>query len=179
MGGRWWIGRKVGRGNIGAMVLGYSKTWEEPGDHLLGRKLLTLYLTKFSHTQWNPLPRKLRQHTNERLQKKPRKANDGVSTPDLTTQLQLAMLIADMTMTSNLKTLLMMFHQNTWRSWRTPSTLHTLQWQQSRLNKEWKWQSGNDLWIVGGILKVKKTTKRARKVQEILYSRFKGNQATL
>lgn len=35
------------------------------------------------------------------------------------------------------------------------------------------------MWIVGGILKMKKTTKRARKVQEILYSRFKGNQATL
>ena len=45
---------------------------------------------------------------------KPRKADDGVSTPDLTTQLQLAKLIADMTMTSNLTTLLMMFCQNTW-----------------------------------------------------------------
>ena len=148
MGGRWWIGRKVGRGNIGAMVLGYSKTWEEPGDHLLGRKWPTLYLTKFSSTKWNLLPRKLRQHANERLQKKPRKA-DGVSTPDLTTQLQLAKLVADMTMTSNLTTL-MMFHQNTWMNWRTPSyTTHiaVMTEQANSTEQETRAQNGSDLWI--------------------------------
>ena len=51
-------------------------------------------------------------------------------------------------------------------------------------------QSGSDLWIrermkrttasrVGGILKMRKTTMRSRKVQEILYRKFRGNQATL
>ena len=56
--------------------------------------------------------------------------------------------------------------------------------------QETREQSGNDLWIrertkritasrVGGILKMKKTTKRSRKVEEILYTKFKGNQATL
>ena len=32
---------------------------------------------------------------------------------------------------------------------------------------------------VGGILKMKKTMKRSRKVAEIVYSKFKGTQATL
>ena len=30
----------------------------------------------------------------------------------------------------------------------------------------------------GDILKIKKTTRRSKKVEEILYSKFKGNQAT-
>ena len=62
--------------------------------------------------------------------------------------------------------------------------------QANNTERETQEQSGSDLWIrertkritasrVGGILKMKKTTKRSRKVQEILYSRFKGNQATL
>ena len=62
--------------------------------------------------------------------------------------------------------------------------------QANNTERETQEQSGIDLWIrertkritasrVGGILKMKKTTKRSRKVQEILYSRFKGNQATL
>ena len=32
---------------------------------------------------------------------------------------------------------------------------------------------------VGGILKMKKTTRRSKKVEEILYSKFKGNCATM
>lgn len=62
--------------------------------------------------------------------------------------------------------------------------------QANKTEQEIQEQSGSDLWIkeqtkritasrVGGILKMKKTTKRSRKVEEILYSKFKGNQATL
>ena len=62
--------------------------------------------------------------------------------------------------------------------------------QADNTERETREQSGSDLWIrertkritasrVGGILKMKKTTKRNRKVEEILYSKFKGNQATL
>ncbi len=51
-------------------------------------------------------------------------------------------------------------------------------------------QSGRDLWMrertkritasqVGGIVKTKKTTKRSRKVEEIMYSKFRGNQAAM
>lgn len=31
---------------------------------------------------------------------------------------------------------------------------------------------------VGGIVKMKKTTKRSRKLEEFLYSKFRGNEAT-
>ena len=88
------------RKNLGTTHLGEN-------DHLS-----TYIVTKFLSTQQNPLPRKLRQHVSERLQKMPRKADEGASTPDLTTQLQLAKLtcIADMTMTLNPTTLLTMFH---------------------------------------------------------------------
>lgn len=50
-------------------------------------------------------------------------------------------------------------------------------------------QVGNDRWKqerrkrltasrVGGIIKMRKTTKRANKVKEFLYSTFQGNEAT-
>lgn len=59
-----------------------------------------------------------------------------------------------------------------------------------KLEEERREQGGSELWIrermkqitashVGGILKMKKTTKRSRKVEALLYSKFKGNQATL
>ena len=62
--------------------------------------------------------------------------------------------------------------------------------QAYNIEQEPREQSGSDLWIrerrkritasrIGGILKMKKTTERSRKVEEILYSKFKGNQATL
>lgn len=58
------------------------------------------------------------------------------------------------------------------------------------IQQETREQCGSDLWIrertkritasrVGGILKMKKTTKRSRKVEEILYNKFRGNQATM
>ena len=61
--------------------------------------------------------------------------------------------------------------------------------QVGAIEQETKDQSASDTWIrerakrctasrVGSILKMKKTTKRSKKVEEILYSRFKGNRAT-
>ena len=82
----------------------------------LGEKLGTthpaLHLTKFLSTRQNPLPKKLRKPTNNRLQRQPRKADDGVNSPDLTTQLQLQRLTVGMITTLNLMALLMTFHQS-------------------------------------------------------------------
>ena len=58
-----------------------------------------------------------------------------------------------------------------------------------KLQEETKEQTGSEVWIrermkhitasrAGGILKMKKTTRRSKKVEEILYSKFKGNQTT-
>ena len=62
--------------------------------------------------------------------------------------------------------------------------------QAGKLEEETREQSGSEVWIrermkritasrVGGILKMKKTTRRSKKVEGILYSRFKGNEATM
>ena len=62
--------------------------------------------------------------------------------------------------------------------------------QANNTEQETREQSGSDLWIrertkritasrVGAILKMKKMTKRSRKVEEMLYSKFRGNQATM
>ena len=62
--------------------------------------------------------------------------------------------------------------------------------QADNIERETREQSRSDVWIgermkcitashVGGILKMRKTTKRSTKVNEIVYSKFKGNQATL
>ena len=62
--------------------------------------------------------------------------------------------------------------------------------QAGKLEEETREQSGSEVWItermkritasrVGGILKMKKTTRRSKKVEGILYSKFKGNQATM
>ncbi len=61
--------------------------------------------------------------------------------------------------------------------------------QADEIERNTREQSESDLWMlertkritasrVGGIAKMKKTTKRSRKVEEILYSRFRGNEAT-
>lgn len=58
------------------------------------------------------------------------------------------------------------------------------------IEQETREQSASDLWIkerskritasrVGSIAKMRKTTRRSKKVEELLYSRFKGNRATL
>lgn len=57
------------------------------------------------------------------------------------------------------------------------------------IEQETKDQSESDTWMkerakrctasrVGGLAKMKKTTKRSKKVEEIVYSKFKGNWAT-
>ena len=58
------------------------------------------------------------------------------------------------------------------------------------IEQETREQSASDLWIkerskritasrIGSIAKMRKTTRRSEKVEELLYSRFKGNRATL
>ena len=62
--------------------------------------------------------------------------------------------------------------------------------QANNIEQDMQEQSRSELWTtermkritasrVGGILKMRKTTRRSKKVEEILYSKFKGNQATL
>lgn len=62
--------------------------------------------------------------------------------------------------------------------------------QADRIEHETREQSGCDTWIkerekritasqVGGIAKMLKTTKRAKRVQEMLYAKFRGTSATL
>ena len=58
------------------------------------------------------------------------------------------------------------------------------------IEQETREQSASDVWIrerakritasrVGSIAKMRKTTQRSKKVEQLLYSRFRGNQATL
>ncbi len=59
----------------------------------------------------------------------------------------------------------------------------------SHIQEQTKGQTDSDVWfaerrkrltasIVGGIIKMRSTTKRATKVENLLYKKFKGNTAT-
>ena len=138
----------MGHGNIDVLVLAYSKTWEEVGGRLCGRKGPALHQTQCLLTQRNPLQGKLSKPESESPQRKPRKADDGVSTSELTTHLQLTKRWHNDDVTPNDITDDMSpeYLDELKNSFYTMNVTLTIE-QADKLEQETQEQSGSDMWI--------------------------------